>query len=276
MLSSAYLKSTYVFPPVVLMRRKHLYSSSADFYLMGAAVEVTELAKVINEKIIVDQISFTVEVGEIFGLLGANGSGKTTTFNMLSGLLKPSSGGVSILGKNLKEMQRSKPDIGFVTQEDSFYETLTVKENLEYFSSQFGVSGKDMGARVKTLIEQMRLIDKTDVLADKLSGGMKKRLNIACSLVHDPKVVFLDEPTVGLDPVVRKDIWAVIEHLHAMNKTIIITSHYMEEVERLCGRVAVMFAGRIVDCGTPAELKAKYKLKQMEDVFAHLVRPVVR
>jgi len=243
---------------------------------MASAVQVTELAKVINDRIIVDRISFSVEEGEVFGLLGANGSGKTTTFNMLSGLLAPSSGSITILGKTVKEFRKSRPEIGFVTQEDSFYETLTVRENMEYFASQFGVSGTDSRERVKRLLSQMKLTEKSDVLASKLSGGMKKRLNIACSLVHDPKIVFLDEPSVGLDPVVRREIWAVIEELHASKKTIIITSHYMEEIERLCRRVAIMFAGRIVDSGTPGELKQKYKLKQMEDVFAYLVRPVVQ
>ncbi|MCI0503986.1 ABC transporter ATP-binding protein [Candidatus Micrarchaeota archaeon] len=243
---------------------------------MAVAVQVADLAKVIKEKILVDRISFSVEEGEVFGLLGANGSGKTTTFNMLSGLLSPSSGSVTILGKSIREMQKFKAEIGFVTQEDSFYETLTVRENLEYFASQFGVKGSDARERIKRLLAQMKLADKRDVLASKLSGGMKKRLNIACSLVHDPKIVFLDEPSVGLDPVVRREIWAVIEELHSTKKTIIITSHYMEEIERLCGRVAIMFAGRIVDSGTPEELKKKYKLKQMEDVFAHLVKPVVQ
>jgi len=243
---------------------------------MASAVQVTELAKIIHDRIIVDRISFSVEEGEVFGLLGANGSGKTTTFNMLSGLLAPSSGSITILGKTVKEFRKSRPEIGFVTQEDSFYETLTVRENMEYFASQFGVSGTDSRERVKKLLSQMKLTEKSDVLASKLSGGMKKRLNIACSLVHDPKIVFLDEPSVGLDPVVRREIWAVIEELHASKKTIIITSHYMEEIERLCGRVAIMFAGRIVDSGTPSDLKQKYKLKQMEDVFAYLVRPVVQ
>ncbi len=240
---------------------------------MPPAVVVTELAKVINERIIVDRISFSVEEGEMFGLLGTNGSGKTTTFNMMSGLLAPSSGNVLILGKSIKELQKSGSEIGFVTQENSFYETLTVRENLEFFASQHGIPGAETTVRVKRLLAQMKLTDKSEVLSSKLSGGMKRRLNIACSLVHDPKVVFLDEPTVGLDPVVRRELWAVIEELHGMKKTIIITSHYMEEIERLCSRVAIMFAGRIVDAGTPAELKAKYKLKQMEDVFAYLVKP---
>ena len=110
--------------------------------------------------------------------------------------------------------------------------------------------------------------------SSRLSGGMKRRLNIACSLIHDPKVVFLDEPTVGLDPIVRREIWAVITDLNSRGKTIMITSHYMEEIETLCNRVAIMFAGRIVASGTPEELKRRYKLKQMEDVFAHLMKPV--
>jgi ABC-2 type transport system ATP-binding protein len=239
-----------------------------------AAVEVSELAKVINERIIVDRISFSVERGEIFGLLGANGSGKTTTFNMLSGLLAPSSGTITILGKSIKEIQKlQRPEIGFVMQEDSFYETLTVRENLEFFAEMMGVPSGDKAGRIRRLLQDMKLQDKADTLASRLSGGMKKRLNLACSLVHDPEVIFLDEPTVGLDPVVRKEIWALIEGMHASKKTIIITSHYMDEVERLCHRVAIMYASRLVAAGTPEELKGRYKLKQMEDVFAHVAKP---
>jgi ABC-2 type transport system ATP-binding protein len=241
---------------------------------MGAAVEVAELAKVIRERIIVDRISFSVEEGEIFGLLGHNGSGKTTTFNMLSGLLAPSSGTILIRGKSAKELQKTRPEIGFVTQENSFYETLTVRENLEFFASQHGIDDRTVADRIKKLLSEMKLSEKTDVLASKLSGGMKRRLNIACSIIHDPKVIFLDEPTVGLDPLVRKEIWAIIENLKGEKKTVMITSHYMEEIEHLCDRVAIMFAGRIVATGTPEELKKKYKLKQMEDVFAHFMKPV--
>lgn len=242
---------------------------------MTAAVEVKELAKVINEKIIVDRVSFSVEEGELFGLLGANGSGKTTMFNMMAGLLKPSSGDVHILGKNIKKSKEFVRDIGMVTQQDSFYETLTVRENLEFFGSQYGVNRGQLKERVKTLLSEVKLTNKSEALASSLSGGMKKRLNMACSLVHDPRIVFLDEPTVGLDPVVRKEIWKAIKDLHAAKKTIILTSHYMEEVDYLCDTVAIMFAGRIVASGTPAALKKKYKLKQMEDVFAHLFKPAV-
>lgn len=239
---------------------------------MAAALEVKELAKVIDEKIIVDRISFSVEEGETFGLLGANGSGKTTTFNMLSGLLRPSTGSARILGRSASDAIR---DVGFVTQQDSFYETLTVRENLEFFASQYGVEGAKQKEAVNKLLSQIKLTNKSQALASALSGGMKKRLNMGCSLVHDPKILFLDEPTVGLDPVVRREIWKLIKELQEQKKTIIITSHYMEEIEQLCSRVAIMFAGRIVASGTAAQLKKKYKLKQMEDVFAHLVKPAV-
>jgi ABC-2 type transport system ATP-binding protein len=240
------------------------------------AVQVSGLTKIMDERIIVDNISFSVGTGEIFGLLGANGSGKTTTFNMLSGLLAPSSGSVIILGKSIKEIQRlPRPEIGFVMQEDSFYETLTVRENLEFFADMMGLPSDEKAGRVRKLLQDMGISDKADTLASRLSGGMKKRLNMACALVHDPKVVFLDEPTVGLDPVVRKEIWALIGRMHASGKTIIITSHYMDEVERLCHRVAIMYASRLVASGTPEELKAKYNLKQMEDVFAEVAKPSV-
>lgn len=254
------------------MGKKRFKNPKNDWESMAAAVEVRGLTKVINEKIIVDRISFTVEEGEVFGLLGANGSGKTTTFNMMSGLLKPSSGEVNILGKSLKEMQKGMPKVGMVTQQDSIYETLTVKENLEFFSSQFGIPKKISDGMIKELLSQVKLSGKKDALAASLSGGMKKRLNMACSLVHSPEVIFLDEPTVGLDPVVRKEIWEVIKELHKSGKTIIFTSHYMDEIEELCDTVAIMFAGRIVDSGTPEKLKGKYKLNQMEDVFAHLMK----
>lgn len=237
---------------------------------MALALEVKELAKVINEKIIVDRVTFSIESGEVFGLLGSNGSGKTTTFSMLSGLTKPSSGEIYIHEKNISKDSNFSREIGLVTQIDSFYETLTVKENLEFFASQYGVH--DSNKIIMELLDQIELTNKKNSLASSLSGGMKKRLNMACSLVHDPKIIFLDEPTVGLDPVVRKEIWKLIKKLHSEKKTIMITSHYMEEIEFLCNRVAIMFAGRIVAMGTPSSLKEKYKLNQMEDVFAHLLK----
>src|SRR5262249_37222200 len=157
---------------------------------MAAAVEVDDLAKVIGDKILVDRISFSVQEGETFGLLGANGSGKTTTFNILAGLLAPSSGTIRICGKLIKDGNGARPDIGFVTQQNSFYETLTPRENLEFFASQFGIP-QDVGReRAEKLLAEVKLADKMDILSSRLSGGMKQRLNIACSLVHEPKIVF--------------------------------------------------------------------------------------
>ena len=136
-----------------------------------------------------------------------------------------------------------------------------------------GIPPAEKAGRIKKLLQDMSLSEKADTMAGRLSGGMKKRLNMTCSLIHDPKVIFLDEPTVGLDPMVRKEIWNIIGRMHESNRTIIITSHYMDEVERLCGRVAIMYASRLIAVGTPEELKQRYKLNQMEDVFAHLAKP---
>ncbi len=238
---------------------------------MPHIIEVKELAKVVNERILVDRISFIVNEGEIFGLLGSNGSGKTTTFNMLTGLLRPSSGTIRIGGREIKNAGSATDQIGFVVQDDSIYETLTVRENLEYFSELLGVEDRTAHKRIDELIRMMKLDEKSASMAGKLSGGLRKRVNIACALLHDPKIIFMDEPTVGLDPIVRREIWAIIRTLHEKKKTIIITSHYMDEIEQLCDRVAIMFRGRIVDTGTPTHLKEKYGLKQMEDVFAHLI-----
>ncbi len=261
-------------PLTDLMKKKPRFINRICKRLTMATVDVKELAKVIGEKIIVDRVSFSVEEGQIFGLLGSNGSGKTTTLNILSGLLRPSSGNIKILGMAANAHDLRK-EIGFITQMDSFYETLTVSENLEFFSSQFGIMKHDMRTRVKKLLMQTELTNKSETLASKLSGGMRKRLNMACSLVHDPKVIFFDEPTVGLDPVVRQGVWNLIKGLNEERKTIIITSHYMEEVEHLCDKVAIMFSGRIAASGTPEQLKKRYELKQMEDVFAHLIKTVV-
>ena len=186
------------------------------------SVEVKNLAKVINEKIIVDRVSFSVNEGEIFGLLGSNGSGKTTTFNMMSGLMKASSGTVKILGKDIQKSREFRRNIGLITQQDSFYETLTVRENLEFFASQYGFGRNEIKEKTKNIVEHIKLTPQSETLASKLSGGMKKRLNMGCSLVHDPKIIFLDEPTVGLDPLVRREIWKLIKELNGQKKTIII------------------------------------------------------
>ncbi|MFH1285002.1 MAG: ABC transporter ATP-binding protein [Candidatus Micrarchaeota archaeon] len=232
------------------------------------AVKVDGLVKIIGSKIIVDEVSFEVKKGEIFGLLGGNGSGKTTIFNMLSGVIEPSSGEVHVSGYSMRERKKLLHTIGFVTQENTVYETLTVKENLEYFAAEYGAK---KGENIKKLLEDVELYEKRDSLAGSLSGGMKRRLNIACSLVHNPELVFLDEPTVGLDPATRRGIWRLVKKLHESGKTVILTSHYMDEVEALCERVVLVFRGRIVAEGSPQELKSRFGLT-MDDLFEKFTR----
>ena len=238
---------------------------------MAFALEVKELTKIINERILVDRISFNVEEGEIFGLLGSSGSGKTTTFKMLTGLLTPSSGSIKYFGKKF-EKQGALREVGFVTQDDSIYPGLTIAQNIEYFGSIYKVKKEEVRNRMNKILEQMELIERKDSLASELSGGMRKRLNIAVSIIHNPKIIFFDEPTVGLDPAIRKGVWNSIESLNKEGKTVILTSHYMDEVERLCKRVGIMHRGKMVAKGTSTEVKKKYGIKQMEDVFSEIVK----
>lgn len=238
---------------------------------MAYALEVKELAKIINERILVDRISFNVEEGEIFGLLGSSGSGKTTTFRMLTGLMIPSSGSIKYFGKKF-ERQNTLRDIGFVTQDDSIYPGLTIAQNIEYFGSIYKVKKDEIKTRMEKILEKMELLERKDSLASELSGGMRKRLNIAVSIIHNPKIIFFDEPTVGLDPSIRKGVWSAIENLNKEGKTIILTSHYMDEVERLCKRVGIMHRGKMVARGSVDEIKKKYGIKQMEDVFSEIIK----
>lgn len=238
---------------------------------MAYALEVKELAKIINERILVDRISFNVEEGEIFGLLGSSGSGKTTTFRMLTGLMAPSSGSIKYFGKKF-EKQNTLKDIGFVTQDDSIYPGLTIAQNIEYFGAIYKVKKDEIKTRMEKILEKMELLERKDSLASELSGGMRKRLNIAVSIIHNPKIIFFDEPTVGLDPSIRKGVWSAIENLNKEGKTIILTSHYMDEVERLCKRVGIMHRGKMVARGSVDEIKKKYGIKQMEDVFSEIIK----
>ncbi len=238
---------------------------------MAYALEVKELAKIINERILVDRISFNVEEGEIFGLLGSSGSGKTTTFRMLTGLMAPSSGSIKYFGKKF-EKQNTLKDIGFVTQDDSIYPGLTIAQNIEYFGAIYKVKKDEIKTRMEKILEKMELLERKDSLASELSGGMRKRLNIAVSIIHNPKIIFFDEPTVGLDPSIRKGVWSAIESLNKEGKTIILTSHYMDEVERLCKRVGIMHRGKMVARGSVDEIKKKYGIKQMEDVFSEIIK----
>lgn len=221
------------------------------------AIRVKELTKKFNNVVAVDYISFTVKSGELFGLLGPNGAGKTTTINMLSTLLKPTSGIGEVAGfdilKNKDDVRRS---IGVVFQEPALDIKLTGKENLEFHAMMYGMDKKKRRERIQEVIELVELTDKASVLVENYSGGMKRRLEIARGLIHRPKVLFLDEPTLGLDTQTRRHIWDYIKKLNRdVGVTIILTTHYMEEADFLCERIAIMDYGKFVALDSPGKLK---------------------
>jgi len=218
--------------------------------------EVKNLSKKYNEHLAVDNISFYVKEGEIFGLLGPNGAGKSTTISMLSCLLEPTSGEAFIDGKSIKKDPMGvKKVIGLIPQEIALYPTLSAKENLYFWGKMYGLSGSLIKKRVKEILDIVGLTDRAKDRIDTYSGGMKRRINIAAGLIHRPKVIMLDEPTVGIDPQTRINILETVKNLNKLGMTIIYTSHYMEEVEMLCNRIAIMDEGRIIAMGTKNELR---------------------
>lgn len=221
------------------------------------AIRVKDLTKQFNGFVAVDHISFTVKTGELFGLLGPNGAGKTTTINMLSTLLNRTSGYGEVAGfdisKNRDEVRRS---IGVVFQEPALDNKLTGKENLEFHAMMYGLDREERRKRIKEVLELVELTDKASFLVEKYSGGMKRRLEIARGLIQKPKVLFLDEPTLGLDAQTRRHIWDYIKKLNRESGvTIILTTHYMEEADYLCHRVAIIDYGKFVALDTPEKLK---------------------
>ncbi len=218
---------------------------------MGARIEVAGLTKAYGDLTAVDDLSFTVEPGEFFGLLGPNGAGKTTALEMIEGLRLPDAGSVSIDGhdpwKREPELQRR---IGVQLQSSAFFERLTAREQLATFAALYGVRP----SRVDELLEQVGLTEKGASPVEKLSGGQAQRLSIACALVHDPEVVFLDEPTAALDPQARRNLWDFLEGLNESGRTVVLTTHYMEEAEVLCDRVAIVDHGRLLELDSPKSL----------------------
>ncbi|MCD6381694.1 MAG: ATP-binding cassette domain-containing protein [Candidatus Aenigmarchaeota archaeon] len=223
------------------------------------AIDVRNLTKRFDGFTAVDSISFEVEEGEVFGLLGPNGAGKTTTINMLSTILKPNSGSAKVAGYDIvKERDNVRRSIGIVFQEPSLDNKLTGRENLEFHAMMYGMSKEERKKRIGEVLELVDLSDKADVLVENYSGGMKRRLEIARGLIHKPKVLFLDEPTLGLDAQTRRHIWNYIKKLSKEGSiTIILTTHYMEEADYLCDRVAIIDHGKIITMDTPKNLKDK-------------------
>ena len=217
----------------------------------GAAIEVLGLRKVYGDLVAVDDVSFTVREGEFFGILGPNGAGKTTTLEMVEGLRRPDAGEVRLLGEpTWPRNPRLLPRIGVQLQASAFFERLTAREQIHTFAALYGVPG----ARADEWLERVGLSEKAGSRTEKLSGGQLQRLAIACALVHDPEVVFLDEPTAAIDPQARRNLWDLLRSLSDAGRTVVLTTHYMDEAEALCDRVAIMDRGRILQLDTPAAL----------------------
>jgi ABC-2 type transport system ATP-binding protein len=228
---------------------------------MGQSIIIKELCKRYGSLNALKNVNLSVNDNEIFGLLGPNGAGKSTLIHIISCLVKPTSGDVFIKGLDVsKNQSETKKIIGVALQKNSFYESLSVKENIMYFGSLYGINKKTLEERMNYLLELFSLKSKKDVAAGKLSGGMRKKLNIICSLIHNPSILILDEPTAGLDPMSKRNLWDIIKKINENNTTVIIASHLMEDIEALCHRVAIMVSGNLIIEGTLHELKTFVKM----------------
>ena len=227
----------------------------------GDVIQVNQLSRRFGNLLAVRDLSFNVKRGEIFGILGPNGAGKSTTIRMLCGILDPSGGSASVVGHDVaREPDAVKARIGYMTQRFSLYEDLTIDENLRFYAGLYGVPWRRRRARVDEVIEVTGLADRRHQLAGTLSGGWKQRLALACSTIHEPPLIFLDEPTAGVDPVSRRHFWEQIHRLSSEGTTILVTTHYMDEAER-CHRLAFIFRGGLLDLGTPQEVIARRGLR---------------
>ncbi len=242
-----------------------------------SAMTVENLVKKFEDVTAVDGISLQVKKGELFGLLGPNGAGKTTTINILCGLTKPTSGTAKVGGYNVqRETAKVKELIGVCLQETAIYPYLTGAENIELFGNLYAMSKEILRKRRDVLLERLGLTDDAKRRTAKYSGGMKRRLNLILALIHDPQIAFLDEPTVAMDPQSRHAVWDFIKELKKEGKTIILTTHYMEEAEELCDRVGIIDHGKLIALGQPQELISKNKVKNLEEVFIALTGRKIR
>ncbi len=219
------------------------------------AVQLDNLVKRFGDFVAVDRVSLEVKRGEIFGFLGPNGAGKSTTIRILCGLLPPTSGRAMVGGFDVKtEPESIKRSIGYMSQKFSLYDDLTVRENIEFFGGIYGVPPETFPARLAFVLEMADLKEKQEMKTALLSGGWKQRLALGCAILHEPPILFLDEPTSGVDPIARRSFWELIYQLSGSGHTIFVTTHYMDEAE-YCNRIALMYGGRVIALGSPAELK---------------------
>ncbi len=239
---------------------------------MDKAVTTDKLTRKFGDFVATDEITFEVAQGEIFGFLGANGAGKTTAMRMLCGLLTPSSGAATVAGYDVyTQSEKIKQRIGYMSQRFSLYEDLTVRENIRFYGGIYGLSRGDLRTKSTQIIEELGLTSVSDTLVESLPLGWKQRLAFSVALIHDPKVVFLDEPTGGVDPITRRQFWDKIYEAAHNGTTIFVTTHYMDEAE-YCDRVSIMVDGRIKALDTPTQLKKNYHADSMDGVFQILAR----
>jgi ABC-2 type transport system ATP-binding protein len=241
-----------------------------------AAVETRELTRRFGAITAVDRLNLRIAQGEVFGLLGPNGSGKTTTIRMLCGLLDPSAGTATVAGIDVTVApEQIKLRIGYMSQKFGLYEDLTVAENLDFYGGIYGLKDAARAARVSEVIAFLGLDRRLEQLVGQLSSGWKQRLALGCALLHRPAVLFLDEPTAGVDPAARRDFWRTIGDVAAAGTTVIVTTHYMDEAER-CGRLAMMSDGRLIALGTPAEVAEQVGGRTLEEAFIILQERAAR
>lgn len=227
-------------------------------------INIESLTKSYGELTAAEEINFKVEAGEIFGLLGPNGAGKSTTINCISGLLKPTKGEIDINGFSVfRQPIKAKSSLGLVPQDLALYEDLNALENLNFWGQAYGLNGTSLKTRIQTVLKQVGLESRAKDTVNTYSGGMKRRLNFACGILHQPQALLLDEPTVGVDPQSREHLLSAVEALKAQGTAVIYTTHYMEEAERLCDRLAIIDHGKIIAQGTVAELRSEMGEKDL-------------
>lgn len=235
-------------------------------------IVVRDLVKKFGSFIANDNLNFEVGKGEIFGFLGANGAGKTTTIKILSGLSKPTSGKAIVAGFDVgRDTNKVKRNIGYMSQRFSLYDDLTVKENFRFYGGIYGLSKKEITEKTKFLLEKLDIVDQKDMLLKKIPLGWKQKLAFSVAVMHDPAVVFLDEPTGGVDPITRRQFWEMIYEKAAEGITVFVTTHYMDEAE-YCERVSIMAEGKIEALDTPKNLKKQFGVKTMDEVFVKIAR----
>ena len=269
-------------PDEILTRFADIFNPPGIEHVQGGEVkdenviEVEHLVKAFGKFHAVDDISFTVKRGEIFGFLGANGAGKTTAMHMLTGLNQPTSGTGRVAGYDIRtEHEQIKKHIGYMSQRFSLYEDLTVAENIRLFGGIYGMSDADISRKTDELLDRLQFTDHKGDLVGSLPLGWKQKLAFSVSIFHDPSIVFLDEPTGGVDPATRRQFWELIYDAAGRGITVFVTTHYMDEAE-YCDRISIMVDGKISAMGTPAELKEKFRQPDMDHVFTYLARQATR